>query len=289
MFPHSGPVTSLSTLLDESVKRNLMGRQVILAEVVVREVLDEEIFLIGSGDTVPVIVLGELTARQRPGVVRLRAGQQVRIFGTVRLLRSADDLAELAGLDPAAARRLAGHQIYISALRVTAPPMEERERLTEERERMTELRERMTEERERTMKERERTMEHRPEPAPPARAITSVAQLVDPADVAALQGRPAMLDRVRVTRVLGDYTFLVGDDNASIVVALYGEMTHRQSETAVVVRAGDELRIFGTVWPMRDIDDIEDRSSLSADEIALLRGRGLYISAARVVHLEPSS
>jgi hypothetical protein len=74
MFRHLQAIVSLDQIVSERAKDNLRARQVILTDVVVEDVLGDLAFLVGqNGKTVPVVLFGELTGRQHPEAVTLRA------------------------------------------------------------------------------------------------------------------------------------------------------------------------------------------------------------------------
>lgn len=254
MFPYLEAIVSLDQVTSEDVTENLRARQVILQEVVVEEVLGDLAFLVGQdGETVPVILFGELTGRQRADAVALRAGQRVRIYGILRKVFGPGHLQRLARLEPTAAAKLQGHAVYISAMRVAPLPIRET-----------------------------------PRPTPPY-LITSIADITDAADAQSLRAHDVVLDKVRVLRVLGDHTFLIGSEEAHVVVSLFGEVTRRQADAVTVVREGDVLRIYGAIRLLRSVQELEDMLMLTSAEAAQLRFHKVYISALRVVRLGAGS
>lgn len=251
MFPHAGPITSVSEIAGESAKANLLASDVILADIEIDQVIGERVFLISEhGQTVPVVLFGELTGRQPDHAVTLEAGQRIRIYGVIRMLRSIEEIADEEALAAGDVQTLRGHEVYISALRVVPLPVRERVQIP--------------------------------------RVITSVSQLVQVSDPEALQAREVVLDEVEVLDVLSDYTFLVGDEAASVLVALLGEMTQRQAEGVTQIRAGQVVRIYGVVRLVRSLQEIEDMLMVSPEVSARLRGHSVYVSALRVVQLEPA-
>ncbi|HSN98561.1 MAG TPA: hypothetical protein VLS89_09685, partial [Candidatus Nanopelagicales bacterium] len=88
--------------------------------------------------------------------------------------------------------------------------------------------------------------------AQPILSLEAIAQAERPDD---LRGRTVILDGVRVLRVVGNYTFWVGGegDAPSLPVLLRGELMGRQPEGRVEVRAGQQVRILGTLRRLVDI------------------------------------
>lgn len=255
MFPHQGPITSVSEITDESVKANLLTQDVVLADVEIDQVIGERVFLISEagqrdGQSVPVVLFGELTNRQQDRAVTLEAGQRIRVYGVIRMLRSIEEITDEEALAADEAQKLRDHAIYISAMRVVPLPIRERVEIP--------------------------------------RVITKVSPLVEIADPEALQAREVVLDKVEVLEVLGDYSFLVGDEDAKVPVALLGEITRRQAEDVTEIRLGQMLRIYGLIRLLHSQQEIEDILMVSPEVAARLRGNAAYVSALRVVLLEPS-
>jgi len=254
MFRHLQAIVSLDQIVSERAKDNLRARQVILTDVVVEDVLGDLAFLVGqNGKTVPVVLFGELTGRQHPEAVTLRAGQNIHIYGILRNVTGPKHLQNLTLVDPAAAEKLEGHEVYISAMRVAPLPLRDTPRLK------------------------------------PPYLITSIAEITEASDPKNLRAHDVVLDGIRVLRVLGDHTFLIGSEDSSVAVALFGEMTERQDEPATVIREGDVLRIYGVIRLLYSIQEIEDLLMLTSEEAARLRDHTVYVSALRVVQLESAS
>ncbi len=252
MFPYQGPITSVREIAGETAKANLLAKDVVLADVEIDQVIGERVFLISEhGETVPVVLFGELTGRQHDRAVTLEAGQRIRIYGVIRMLRSIEEIVDEQALAADDTQKLRGHEIYISAFRVAPLPIRERVRIP--------------------------------------RVITAVSQFVQASDPEALQAREVVLDKVKVLDVLGNHTFLVGDEDASVPVALLGEMTRRQADDVIQIRIGQMVRIYGVIRLLRSQQEIEDILMVSPEVAAQLRGNALYVSALRVVLLEPSS
>ncbi|SCZ63053.1 hypothetical protein [Thiohalomonas denitrificans] len=252
MFPYQGPITSVHEIAGESAKANLLAKDVVLADVEIDQVIGERVFLISEhGETVPVVLFGELTGWQHDRAVTLEAGQRIRIYGVIRMLRSIEEIVDKQALAADDTQKLRGHEIFISAFRVAPLPIRERVRIP--------------------------------------RVITAVSQFVQASDPEALQAREVVLDKVKVLDVLGDHAFRVGDESASVPVALLGEMTRRQADDVVQIRIGQMVRIYGVIRLLRSQQEIEDILMVSPEVAAQLRGNALYVSALRVVLLEPSS
>ena len=115
-----GPLFSLEEIQAEAVARNLVGRDVAIPNAPVHDVSGDWLFWVGadSAAAVPVILLGEQTARQQEQQTMIRAGDVVSLFGTLHVVRdvsTTDDFGRLSAQDRA---RLERARIYISALRV---------------------------------------------------------------------------------------------------------------------------------------------------------------------------
>lgn len=252
MFPHQGLITSVREITGESAKANLLAKDVILADVEIDQVIGERVFLVSEhGQTVPVVLFGELTGRQHDRAVTLEAGQRIRIYGIIRMLRSIEEIVDETAFAADDAQMLRDHEIYISAFRVAPLPIRERVQIP--------------------------------------RVITALSQFAQVSDPEALQAREVVLDKIKVLDVLGDHTFLVGDEDASVPVALLGEMTQRQAEDVTQIRVGQVVRIYGVIRLLRSQQEIEDMLIVSPEVAARLRGNAVYVSALRVVLLEPSS
>lgn len=252
MLPYQGPITSVREIAGESAKANLLAKDVVLADVEIDQVIGERVFLISEhGETVPVVLFGELTGRQHDRAVTLEAGQRIRIYGVIRMLRSIEEVTDEMALAADGTQKLRGHEVYISAFRVAPLPIRERVQIP--------------------------------------RVVTAVSQFVQVSDPEALQAREVVLDKVKVLDVLGNHVFLVGDEDASVPVALLGEMTRRQADGVAQIRVGQVLRIYGVIRLLRSQQEIEDILMVSPEVAAQLRGNAHYVSALRVVLLEPSS
>lgn len=115
-----GPVVSLAEIVDEEAEANLLGRDVAIRGARVQDVTGDWLFWVaaGEGRAVPVVLLGEQTARQRDARIEVRPGDTLALFGTVRAVRSLSTLDRPATMTPAERARLAAARVYISALRV---------------------------------------------------------------------------------------------------------------------------------------------------------------------------
>lgn len=113
-------ISDLAEITDERVPQNLVGRDVSLWDVTVTHVPGDYVFWIAGeeGRAVPVVLLGEQTARQAEAQTRIRAGDRVAIFGTMRPIREVRLLDEERAMARPEWGRLAREQVYISALRV---------------------------------------------------------------------------------------------------------------------------------------------------------------------------
>jgi hypothetical protein len=119
-------VTELKQLLEAPSEEALVGRQVVLEEVPVHEVVGDYTFWVGTDAQarVPVVLLGELTQRQPDPQVQVRQGQRLRIFGFVRRMRDAGALEDAdVWLSPRELEALRQERFFISALRVV--PLEQ--------------------------------------------------------------------------------------------------------------------------------------------------------------------
>lgn len=119
MFRGAQPITSVTTIVREPARENLIGREVILDDVPVLGVPGDYTFWVGTGEeAVPVVLRGELTGRQRERETEIREGQRVRIFGTLRQMRSVAAIDDFEILSAEAARAIAKSEVYVSATRV---------------------------------------------------------------------------------------------------------------------------------------------------------------------------
>ena len=121
---NQGPITGVDQILNEGVPANLVGREVVLEDVRVQQVVGEYTFWIGPSATrrIPVVLFGELTRRQPPSAANLTEGQQVRAFGVVRSMR---DLAAF-GTDPMVGpqelKRIHRRPVFVSVSRIMVSP-----------------------------------------------------------------------------------------------------------------------------------------------------------------------
>jgi len=67
-----------------------------------------------------------------------------------------------------------------------------------------------------------------------------------------LNGIPVLLRKVLVKEVFGNYLLLIGNKDVSIPVVLSGEITGRQHEEKVQIRAGDLLRLTGFLFSLEE-------------------------------------
>lgn len=101
-----------------------------------------------------------------------------------------------------------------------------------------------------------------------------------------IDGATILLNPVQVESVLGDYVFMIKlEEQKTIPVVLLGEITGRQAERRVEIEAGQTLRVFGFLLPLRDIDMISSADFLDEQEWERLRTHTHYITAVRVVVL----
>lgn len=115
-----GPIHTVEEILEEPAKANLLGREVAIPRAQVEEVIGDWHFWVGpdSGNVVPVVLMGEQTARQRELQTVVRDGDTVAIFGFIRAVHDVSFLDEPWSMDSADWERLIRAGIYISAFRV---------------------------------------------------------------------------------------------------------------------------------------------------------------------------
>ena len=110
--------------------------------------------------------------------------------------------------------------------------------------------------------------------APASEALRTMATLVG-RDAAALVGRTVELDDVSVESVTGDVTFWLGQSSTERVFVVLDETA--QGEAAVRVRAGQRIRLRGTVHAT----PVEETDLTSRDQEAL-RDAVVYVRAELV-------
>lgn len=115
-----GPILSVREIVEERAKGNLLGRDVAIWGARVVEVTGDWLFWVGAdrGRAVPVVLLGEQTARQYELQTEVRAGDTLAVFGSVRAVRDVSTLDGPSAMTRADRQELAGAQVYVSALRV---------------------------------------------------------------------------------------------------------------------------------------------------------------------------
>lgn len=113
------PVADLKLLLETPVEE-LVGRQVVLEDVPVHQVVGDTTFWIGpdARSRVPVVLLGELMQRQPELRVQVREGHRVRVFGVVRELRDVEVIDSPGFLSAQEREELRQAGLFISAQRV---------------------------------------------------------------------------------------------------------------------------------------------------------------------------
>lgn len=119
----SGPITDLTTILEEQDKASLAGRRVDLrgeTAAQVRSVVGDATFWVGpSADQQVFVVLEEeQDAAGAEGRVDVNEGQTLRITGEVSNLPHIDEARQQWGLSEANAAELENQPIYISAEQV---------------------------------------------------------------------------------------------------------------------------------------------------------------------------
>lgn len=115
-----GSVSSIEEMLQEPVKQNLMGRDVMLWRVPVESVVGNYTFWIGPDRerSVPVVLMGEHTSRQNEVQTEIREGDVLVVVGSIRPIRDLRLLDEDWMAKPVEWERLKQNEIYVSALRV---------------------------------------------------------------------------------------------------------------------------------------------------------------------------
>ncbi|HSP78982.1 MAG TPA: hypothetical protein VLQ93_10660, partial [Myxococcaceae bacterium] len=130
--------------------------------------------------------------------------------------------------------------------------------------------------------------EERPPPEEELPLVVDLELLLTTPDKEKLVGRQVELEDAPVQSVVGDFTFWVGPDaERRVPVVLLGELMGRQPETRVEVRAQQRVRVFGVVRGLRDVESFDADRLLSPREREALQQSDIFISASRVVTLEP--
>ncbi len=139
-------------------------------------------------------------------------------------------------------------------------------------------------------------MDSRAEMAPYVNSISNINQpalirssdaLVNLLDSPQIDGSTVLLNPVRVDSLVGDYMFMIDlGQNKKLPVVLLGEITDRQPENKVEVKAGGMVRIFGFILPLDDIRLLTRPGFFSEADQRMLRTQSHYISAVRVVVLD---
>jgi hypothetical protein len=119
-----GPLASIDPILDERTPANLIGRSVALEGAALQEVAGDYTFWVGPSAQrrVPVLLWGELTARQPEKEARLRPGRRVRVFGIVRDMREFTAFGTDPLLSAEQLSEIEQHAVFISARRVLPLP-----------------------------------------------------------------------------------------------------------------------------------------------------------------------
>ncbi|MGH7448877.1 MAG: hypothetical protein ACRELT_15000 [Longimicrobiales bacterium] len=115
-----GPIFLVDQVVAEPARANLLGRDVAIWGVPVHDVPGDWLFWIGAhpDSVIPVVLLGEQTARQHERQTEVRAGDTVAVFGTVRAVRDISVLDRGRRMPRVERARLVRAQVYVSALRV---------------------------------------------------------------------------------------------------------------------------------------------------------------------------
>jgi len=133
--------------------------------------------------------------------------------------------------------------------------------------------------------------EHRPASGQPQSSAVQIPTLITKLDVfwntpdqLSLRGVQVALRNAPVIRVVGDYTFWIGTSaDHRVPAVLKGELTGRQPERRVQVRAGQVVRIFGIVRLLGGAQEIDEAWAIDAQERRALDASPIFISADRVV------
>lgn len=115
----AGPIFMLDEILEEQTPASLVGRDVVIRAAPVVRVAGDWLFWVGTDSAaVPVILLGEQTARQGEQQTEIRAGSVVAVFGTVHVVGDIRAPDEFGGMTSQERTLLGRARVYISALRV---------------------------------------------------------------------------------------------------------------------------------------------------------------------------
>jgi hypothetical protein len=115
-----GVLTKLSTILDAADRSSFRAETVAVRDVPVQSVVGDYTFWIGTSSErrIPVVLLGERTARQAENQTEVRVGQRVNVFGMVRLLKDVQRIDESWALNERDREELRRQPVYISAEQV---------------------------------------------------------------------------------------------------------------------------------------------------------------------------
>lgn len=113
--------------------------------------------------------------------------------------------------------------------------------------------------------------------------ITSLDKFISESQSENLVGSSVLLREVMVKEVLGNYLFMIGNDNVSIPVVLLGELTSRQREEVTEVYQGQLIRINGFLYSLQDISTIIDNEYISHNEMQQLKQSAVFIMATRAL------
>lgn len=119
----TGAISKLAHIVNEPAKANLVGREVALDAAPVESVVGDYTFWIGNDASgrMPVVLLGELTERQKESATEVAKRQNVRVFGVVRELNEVSAIDVPGYIDEKEKLALKQARYYISALRVDVP------------------------------------------------------------------------------------------------------------------------------------------------------------------------
>jgi len=116
----AGLITSAKTLYERDKDLNIDGATVLLQSVRVNEVLGNFVFTVdlGEQESMPVVLLGEITERQAEDKVQIEVNQNARIYGILLPLKGISTIAQEAFMNESEKVKLKSYDHYISALRV---------------------------------------------------------------------------------------------------------------------------------------------------------------------------
>ncbi len=252
-------------ILDAPDRPALIGQRVQLEAVLVQSVTGDKTFWVGPNNDRQLFVFLEEQNTTAPtdAALNINPGQQVTLSGVVRALPPIAEARQLWSLTDENAARLENQQVYLRADRAEivgggtdaatqpAPPNA---------------------------------------PAPPEQAnagapsepLFDMLAILNSPDSAALVGRPAVFQNVRVQRVAGDRAFWIGPSLGQQVLVVLDEAATPSTtiEGQPNINPGQDTTVFGEIRPFPGVAEAQQMWDVTNDE--LLAQQKVYVHAHRV-------